>query len=98
MRTAIKELIEAVDSVPELRVRAGTSRCRTPGRTQLPRSRRAPSRPERLNLQRELTERGIHIPIIFNYGHCDIPMSVSHEGGAVEFLTKPFREQTARRD
>src|SRR5258706_2207523 len=47
-----------------------------------------------LNLQRELTERGVHIPIIFITGHGDIPMSVqAMKAGAVEFLTKPFRDQ-----
>jgi RNA polymerase sigma factor (sigma-70 family) len=47
-----------------------------------------------LNLQRELNERGIHIPIIFITGHGDIPMSVqAMKAGAVEFLTKPFRDQ-----
>ena len=47
-----------------------------------------------LNLQRELTERGIHIPIIFITGHGDIPMSVqAMKAGAMEFLTKPFRDQ-----
>ena len=47
-----------------------------------------------LNLQKELTERGIHIPIIFVTGHGDIPMSVqAMKAGAVEFLTKPFRDQ-----
>jgi FixJ family two-component response regulator len=47
-----------------------------------------------LNLQRELTLRDIHIPIIFVTGHGDIPMSVrAMKAGAVEFLTKPFRDQ-----
>src|ERR1043165_4733867 len=47
-----------------------------------------------LDLQRELTEAGIHIPIIFITGHGDIPMSVrAMKAGAVEFLTKPFRDQ-----
>ncbi len=47
-----------------------------------------------LNLQRELTDRGIRIPIIFITGHGDIPMSVqAMKAGAVEFLTKPFRDQ-----
>jgi FixJ family two-component response regulator len=47
-----------------------------------------------LNLQRELTDRGIQIPIIFITGHGDIPMSVqAMKAGAVEFLTKPFRDQ-----
>ena len=47
-----------------------------------------------LDLQRELGERDIQIPIIFVTGHGDIPMSVkAMKGGAVEFLTKPFRDQ-----
>lgn len=47
-----------------------------------------------LDLQREMTRAGIRIPIIFITGHGDIPMSVqAMKAGAVEFLTKPFREQ-----
>jgi FixJ family two-component response regulator len=47
-----------------------------------------------LDLQRELAEAGIQIPIIFITGHGDIPMSVrAMKAGAVEFLTKPFRDQ-----
>ncbi len=47
-----------------------------------------------LDLQRELAEASIHIPIIFITGHGDIPMSVrAMKAGAVEFLTKPFRDQ-----
>ena len=47
-----------------------------------------------LDLQSELTKARIDIPIIFITGHGDIPMSVkAMKGGAVEFLTKPFREQ-----
>jgi len=47
-----------------------------------------------LDLQRELAEAGVHIPIIFVTGHGDIPMSVqAMKAGAVEFLTKPFRDQ-----
>jgi len=45
-----------------------------------------------LDLQRELTNSGIQLPIIFITGHGDIPMTVrAMKGGAVEFLTKPFR-------
>jgi FixJ family two-component response regulator len=45
-----------------------------------------------LELQRELADAGI--PIIFITGHGDIPMSVeAMKAGAVEFLTKPFRDQ-----
>jgi FixJ family two-component response regulator len=47
-----------------------------------------------LDFQRELAEAGIHIPIVFITGHGDIPMSVkAMKSGAVEFLTKPFRDQ-----
>jgi RNA polymerase sigma factor (sigma-70 family) len=47
-----------------------------------------------LDFQHELASRGIHIPIIFITGHGDIPMSVrAMKGGAIEFLTKPFRDQ-----
>jgi FixJ family two-component response regulator len=47
-----------------------------------------------LDLQRELAEAGVHLPIIFVTGHGDIPMSVqAMKAGAVEFLTKPFRDQ-----
>jgi FixJ family two-component response regulator len=47
-----------------------------------------------LDLQRELVEAEIHLPIIFITGHGDIPMTVqAMKAGAVEFLTKPFRDQ-----
>src|SRR3954464_11319618 len=47
-----------------------------------------------LDLQRELTATNRELPIIFITGHGDIPMSVqAMKGGAVEFLTKPFRDQ-----
>ena len=47
-----------------------------------------------LDLQRELIQADIHIPIIFITGHGDIPMTVkAMKSGAVEFLTKPFRDQ-----
>src|SRR3712207_5127384 len=47
-----------------------------------------------LELQRELTKRGSAMPIIFITGHGDIPMSVrAMKAGAVEFLTKPFRDR-----
>ena len=47
-----------------------------------------------LDLQRELARAGVEIPIIFITGHGDIPMSVqAMKAGAIEFLTKPFREQ-----
>jgi len=47
-----------------------------------------------LDVQKELARTGIDVPIIFITGHGDIPMSVqAMKAGAVEFLTKPFREQ-----
>lgn len=95
MRTAIKDLIEAV----------GIS-CQAFGSGQELLEAQLPDVPRcmvldvrlpglsGLNLQRELAERGIQIPIIFITGHGDIPMSVqAMKAGAVEFLTKPFRDQ-----
>ncbi len=47
-----------------------------------------------LDLQRELAQAGVQLPIIFITGHGDIPMSVrAMKAGAVEFLTKPFHHQ-----
>jgi FixJ family two-component response regulator len=47
-----------------------------------------------LDFQRKLAEAAVPIPIIFITGHGDIPMSVrAMKAGAVEFLTKPFRDQ-----
>ena len=95
MRTAIRELIEAV----------GLS-CQTFESGQEFLESKLPDIPSclvldvrlpglsGLNLQRELRDRGIHIPVIFITGHGDIPMSVqAMKAGALEFLTKPFRDQ-----
>ncbi len=47
-----------------------------------------------LDLQADLAKANTHIPIIFITGHGDIPMTVrAMKGGAVDFLTKPFRDQ-----
>jgi len=47
-----------------------------------------------LDFQRQLADAGIRIPVIFITGHGDIPMTVkAMKSGAVEFLTKPFRDQ-----
>jgi RNA polymerase sigma factor (sigma-70 family) len=47
-----------------------------------------------LDFQRDLNERHVPLPIVFLTGHGDIPMSVrAMKAGAIEFLTKPFREQ-----
>ena len=47
-----------------------------------------------LELQDDLAQANVHIPIIFMTGHADVPMTVrAMKAGAVEFLTKPFRGQ-----
>ncbi|MEZ2131937.1 MULTISPECIES: response regulator transcription factor [unclassified Sinorhizobium] len=47
-----------------------------------------------LDFQRELSRENFRLPIVFITGHGDIPMSVqAMKGGAIEFLTKPFRDQ-----
>jgi FixJ family two-component response regulator len=47
-----------------------------------------------LEVQTKLIEMGVHIPIIFITSHADVPMTVkAMKSGAVEFLTKPFRDQ-----
>jgi FixJ family two-component response regulator len=47
-----------------------------------------------LDFQSELAKANIHVPIVFMTGHGDIPMTVrAMKAGAVEFLTKPFRDQ-----
>jgi FixJ family two-component response regulator len=47
-----------------------------------------------LDFQTELAKANVHIPIIFMSGHGDVPMTVrAMKGGAVDFLTKPFRDQ-----
>lgn len=51
--------------------------------------------PERggLDFQRELSAANVDVPIIFITGHADVPMSVkAMKAGAIEFLTKPFRD------
>ena len=47
-----------------------------------------------LDFQRELATANVHLPIVFITGHGDIPMTVqAMKEGAIEFLTKPFRDQ-----
>jgi FixJ family two-component response regulator len=47
-----------------------------------------------LDFQRELASTGVHTPIIFITGYADVPMTVqAMKAGAVEFLTKPYRDQ-----
>ena len=94
-RASLGELLESVglearlfESVPDF-VRSN----RPNGPTCLVLDVRLPGR-SGLDLQRELAAANVQIPIIFITGHGDIPMSVqAMKGGAIEFLTKPFRDQ-----
>ena len=80
--------VKALASVPEF------LNCPRPdGPTCLVLDVRLPGR-SGLDLQRELSAANIQLPVIFITGHGDIPMSVqAMKGGAIEFLTKPFRDQ-----
>jgi len=80
--------VKALGSVPEF-VKEG----RPEGPACLVLDVRLPGR-SGLDFQRELAAANIHVPIIFITGYGDIPMSVQAiKGGAIEFLTKPFRDQ-----
>jgi FixJ family two-component response regulator len=80
--------VKALSSVPEF-LKSG----RPDGPTCLVLDVRLPGR-SGLDFQRELAAANIHLPIVFITGHGDIPMSVqAMKGGAIEFLTKPFRDQ-----
>ena len=95
MRKAIQDLVESVGlraesfatSLEFLRAR------RTSGPSCLVLDVRLPQT-SGLDFQSQLAETGVQIPIIFITAHGDIPMSVrAMKSGAVEFLTKPFRDQ-----
>ena len=95
MREAIKDLVESVDLRAESFATAEDflSRQRTGEPSCLVLDVRLPQM-SGLDFQRRLAEANIHIPIIFVTAHGDIPMSVrAVKSGAVEFLTKPFRDQ-----
>ena len=63
-------------------------------RAKLPDPRCEVARSHRVEFQNDLLKFGLSLPIIFITGHGDIPMSVrAMKLGAVEFLTKPFRDQ-----
>jgi len=63
-------------------------------RGELPGARRRPAGPNGLELQKRVAIERIDMPIIFITGHADVPTSVqAMKAGAVEFLTKPFRDQ-----
>jgi FixJ family two-component response regulator len=95
MRESLGSLVRSVglevttfDSIPEL---LELGRLKRP--TCLVLDVRLPGR-SGLDLQRELKSANIQLPIIFITAHADIPMSVqAMKGGALEFLTKPFRDQ-----
>jgi FixJ family two-component response regulator len=95
MRQAIQDLVESVD----LRAESFTTgeeflkKQRTSEPSCLVLDVRLPQM-SGLDFQRQLAEIGVQIPIIFITAHGDIPMSVrALKLGAVEFLTKPFRDQ-----
>jgi FixJ family two-component response regulator len=80
--------VEVLASVPEF-LKAG----RPDGTTCLVLDVRLPGK-SGLDLQRDLAAANMEVPIVFITGHGDIPMSVqAMKGGAIEFLTKPFRDQ-----
>jgi FixJ family two-component response regulator len=80
--------VKALASVPEF-----LSCPRPDGPTCLVLDVRLPGR-SGLDLQRELAAANVRLPVIFVTGYGDIPMSVqAMKGGAIEFLTKPFRDQ-----
>jgi FixJ family two-component response regulator len=80
--------VELFGSVQEF---LGTARLDRPGCLVL--DVRLPGR-SGLDLQEELAKADIHLPVIFISGHADVPMSVrAMKAGAVEFLTKPVRDQ-----
>src|SRR5579863_3292668 len=95
MREAIQDLVESVGLRAEA-FAAGhefPSRQRTSAPACLVLDVRLPQM-SGLDFQRQLAETGVQIPIIFITAHGDIPMSVKAlKSGAVEFLTKPFRDQ-----
>jgi FixJ family two-component response regulator len=95
MRQAVQDLVESVGLRAEsfstgedfLRRQHTTDPCCLVLDVRLPQT-------SGLDFQRQLAETGVQIPIIFITAHGDIPMSVrALKSGAVEFLTKPFRDQ-----
>jgi FixJ family two-component response regulator len=95
MRQAIQDLVESVGlrAEPFATGQEFLSRQRTGDPSCLVLDVRLPQM-SGLDFQRQLADAGIQIPIIFITAHGDIPMSVrALKSGAVEFLTKPFRDQ-----
>src|SRR5690348_8215061 len=95
MRQAIQDLVESVGLCAEAYATAHEflRRQRTSDPSCLVLDVRLPQM-SGLDFQRQLADAGVQIPIIFITAHGDIPMSVrALKSGAVEFLTKPFRDQ-----
>ena len=95
MRQAIKDLVESVGLLAESFATGEEflRRKRTDEPSCLVLDVRLPKM-SGLDFQRRLAETGMQIPIIFVTAHGDVPMSVKAlKSGAVEFLTKPFRDQ-----
>jgi FixJ family two-component response regulator len=95
MRQAVQDLVESVGLSAEAFATGGEflARGRTTSPSCLVLDVRLPQM-SGLDFQRQLTEIGIQIPIIFITAHGDVPMSVrALKSGAVEFLMKPFRDQ-----
>src|SRR5579859_7906865 len=95
MRQAVQDLVESVGLRAESFASGGEflRRGRTTSPSCLVLDVRLPQM-SGLDFQNRLTESGTQIPIIFITAHGDVPMSVKAlKAGAIEFLTKPFREQ-----
>jgi FixJ family two-component response regulator len=95
MRQSIQDLVESVGLRAESFATGGEflTRKRTHDPSCLVLDVRLPQM-SGLDFQRQLAEAGMQIPIIFVTAHGDVPMSVrALKSGAVEFLTKPFRDQ-----
>src|SRR6204780_5738151 len=95
IREALSSLIRSVGFQPKLLASVGEflKSGRPEGPSCLVLDVRLPGQ-SGFDLQRELAAMHIQLPTIFITGHGDIPMSVrAMKGGAIEFLTKPFREQ-----
>jgi FixJ family two-component response regulator len=95
MRESLASLLRSVGLRPMLlaSVTEFLQAARPEGPTCLVLDVRLPGR-SGIDFQQDLAAASIHLPIVFITGHGDIPMSVkAMKGGAIEFLTKPFRDQ-----
>jgi FixJ family two-component response regulator len=94
LREALDSLLRSVGLQVVGYASAVNSSSVRPGRTGLPVAGRALQGMSGLDVQAELVRSGVDMPVILMTGHGDIPMSVrAMKAGAVDFLTKPFRDQ-----